>query len=168
MKRFLILSVSILTAVAMITSCAKESMVSEINETTVPQTRAFGDKTPKVMVYIEVNDTNPLNAMLYRMDGEPFIDIVSIFAANIRANGTEPQLWLNDNVTKLLVPDAGSTTTGHYKYVQPLRQDGTKVLLTILGDHQGIGVANATSGSCVGSSRFFRPQCHHSAGWPYP
>lgn len=82
MKRFLILSVSILTAVAMITSCAKESMVSEINETTVPQTRAFGDKTPKVMVYIEVNDTNPLNAMLYRMDGEPFIDIVSIFAAN--------------------------------------------------------------------------------------
>lgn len=110
--------------------------------TVVPKTRAFGDKTPKVMAYIEVNDTNPLNAMLYRMDGEPFIDIVSIFAANIRANGTEPQLWLNDNVTKLLVPDAGSTTTGHYKYVQPLRQDGAKVLLTILGDHQGIGVAN--------------------------
>ena len=141
MKRFLILFASLFTAVAMI-SCANDAMEPEMEGTAVPETRAFGDKTPKVMAYIEVNDTNPLNAMLYRMDGEPFIDIVSIFAANIRANGTEPQLWLNDNVTKLLIPDAGSTTTGHYKYVQPLRQDGTKVLLTILGDHDGIGVAN--------------------------
>lgn len=108
------------------------------------ETRAYGDKTPKIVTYIDVNDTNPLNAMLYRMDNESFIDMVTIFAANIRANGSEPQLWLNDNVTKILVPDAGSTTTGHYKYVQPLRQDGAKVLLTILGDHQGVGVGNLT------------------------
>lgn len=108
------------------------------------ETRAYGDKTPKIVTYIDVNDTNPLNAMLYRMDNEPFIDIVTIFAANIRANGSEPQLWLNDNVTKILIPDAGSTTTGHYKYVQPLRQDGAKVLLSVLGDHQGVGVGNLT------------------------
>lgn len=144
MKRFLIIFASLLTTVAMITSCANEAMESEMDGIAVPETRAYGDKTPKVMAYIEVNDTNPLNAMLYRMDGEPFIDIVSIFAANIRANGTEPQLWLNDNVTKILVPDAGSTSTGHYKYVQPLRQDGAKVLLSILGDHQGVGVGNLT------------------------
>ena len=144
MKRSIILFVSLFMAASMISSCAKDAMESEMEGTVVPKTRAFGDKTPKVMAYIEVNDTNPLNAMLYRMDGEPFIDIVSIFAANIRANGTEPQLWLNDNVTKLLVPDAGSTTTGHYKYVQPIRQDGGKVLMTILGDHQGVGVANLT------------------------
>ena len=100
---------------------------------TVAETRAYGDKTPKVMMYIEVNDTNPLNTMLYRMNGEPFIDITTIFAANIRANGSEPALWLNDNVTQLLIPSpATSTTTGHYKYVQPIRQDGGKVLLTIL------------------------------------
>ena len=98
------------------------------------------------MMYIEVNDTNPLNTMLYRMNGEPFIDITTIFAANIRANGSEPALWLNDNVTQLLIPSpATSTTTGHYKYVQPIRQDGGKVLLTILGDHQGVGVANLTA-----------------------
>ena len=113
---------------------------------TVAETRAYGDKTPKVMMYIEVNDTNPLNTMLYRMNGEPFIDITTIFAANIRANGSEPALWLNDNVTQLLIPSpATSTTTGHYKYVQPIRQDGGKVLLTILGDHQGVGVANLTA-----------------------
>lgn len=81
------------------------------------ETRTYGDKTPKVVTYIDVNDTNPLNAMLYRMDNEPFFDVAILYAANIRANGTEPELWLNDNMTKLLVPDPGSTTTGHCKYV---------------------------------------------------
>lgn len=82
MKRSIILFVSLFMAASMITSCAKDAMEPEMEGTVVPKTRAFGDKTPKVMAYIEVNDTNPLNAMLYRMDGEPFIDIVSIFAAN--------------------------------------------------------------------------------------
>ena len=69
-------------AASMITSCAKDAMEPQVDAAVVSTTRAYGDKTPKVMAYIEVNDTNPLNAMLYRMDGEPFIDIVSIFAAN--------------------------------------------------------------------------------------
>lgn len=126
---------------------------------TVAETRAYGDKTPKVMMYIEVNDTNPLNTMLYRMNGEPFIDITTIFAANIRANGSEPALWLNDNVTQLLIPSpATSTTTGHYKYVQPIRQDGGKVLLTILGDHQGVGVANLTAANQAKFAKFLHGQ----------
>ena len=147
MKRNLILLCSLFAATALISSCAQDAMEPEVDAAaTVAETRAYGDKTPKVMMYIEVNDTNPLNTMLYRMNGEPFIDITTIFAANIRANGSEPALWLNDNVTQLLIPSpATSTTTGHYKYVQPIRQDGGKVLLTILGDHQGVGVANLTA-----------------------
>ena len=82
MKRFIFLFTSLFAIAAMITSCANDAMEPEMDGSAVPETRAFGDKTPKVMAYIEVNDTNPLNAMLYRMDGEPFIDIVSIFAAN--------------------------------------------------------------------------------------
>lgn len=85
------------------------------------ETRAYGDKTPKVMMYIEVNDTNPLNTMLYRMNNEPFIDITTIFAANIRANGSEPALWLNDNVTKILVPDAGFRSTCIMPRTRPSR-----------------------------------------------
>lgn len=144
MKKNLILLCSLFMATALISSCAQDAMEPEVDgiATTAPETRAYGDKTPKVMMYIEVNDTNPLNTMLYRMNNEPFIDITTIFAANIRANGSEPALWLNDNVTKILVPDAGSTTTGHYKYVQPIRQDGGKVLLSILGNHKGVGVGN--------------------------
>lgn len=126
MKRNLILLCSLFAATALISSCAQDAMEPEVDAAaTVAETRAYGDKTPKVMMYIEVNDTNPLNTMLYRMNGEPFIDITTIFAANIRANGSEPALWLNDNVTQLLIPSpATSTTTGHYKYVQPIRQDG--------------------------------------------
>lgn len=72
MKRSIILFVSLFMAASMITSCAKDAMEPQVDGAVVPTTRAYGDKTPKVMAYIEVNDTNPLNTMLYRMDGEPF------------------------------------------------------------------------------------------------
>lgn len=121
-------------------SCQKELS----NEIEMPVTRAYGEKTPKVVAYIEVNDTDPRNTMLYRINDEPFFDVVVIFAANIHAFGAEPCLYLNDNVTEMLVPTSNSTTTGHFKYIQPLQNDGTKVLLSILGDWQGVGVANLT------------------------
>ena len=37
----------------------------------------------KNLVYVEVNNESPLNAGEYMVDGVPFFDIVSIFAANI-------------------------------------------------------------------------------------
>ena len=143
MRRHENIWVSLILIVSIIFSACQNNLNTTDAVRTL-ETRAYGDKTPKIVTCIEVNDTNPLNAMLYRMDNEPFIDIVTIFAANIHASGSEPSLWLNDNVTKILIPDAGSTTTGHYKYVQPLRQDGAKVLLSVLGDHQGVGVGNLT------------------------
>ena len=126
--------------VSFASSCQKELL----NETEMPATRAYGEKTPKVVAYIEVNDTDPRNTMLYRMNDEPFFDVVVIFAANIHSFGSEPCLYLNDNVTEMLVPTSDSTITGHLKYIQPLQDDGTKVLLSILGDWQGVGVANLT------------------------
>lgn len=120
-------------------------MDEQIDGAAAQVTRAAGDM-PLPVAYIEVNDTNPLNLMMYRRpDGTPFFKAGIIFAANINASGSEPCLYLNDNVTEMLVPAANSTTTGHYKYVQPLRQDGTKVLLSILGNHQGVGVGNLTA-----------------------
>lgn len=126
--------------VSFTSSCQKELL----NESEMPATRAYGEKTPKVVAYIEVNDTDPRNTMLYRMNDEPFFDVVVIFAANIHSFGSEPCLYLNDNVTEMLVPTSDSTITGHLKYIQPLQDDGTKVLLSILGDWQGVGVANLT------------------------
>lgn len=48
-------------------------------------TRAYGDKTPKVVVYVETNDTNPLNAGDYELsNGKAFVDIVELFASNLQ------------------------------------------------------------------------------------
>ena len=63
-----------------------------------PETRAFGD-TPVVAIYVETNDTNPLNAGDYTMsNGKPFAGIVELFASNVRkrtVNGVvEPKKWI--------------------------------------------------------------------------
>ena len=132
-----------LAAVAgMLISCNKEMTpsVQDTDETT-PMTKAYGDKTPVVTAYIETNDTNPLNAGDYfDENGEPFFDIVELFASNIHketVNGqVRPTLCLNDKLTPVL------EGTGVTTYVRPLQEVGIKVLLTVLGDWQGVGVAN--------------------------
>ena len=49
---------------------------------------------------------------------------------------TEPVLYLNDKMTNLMEND------GYLTYIKPLQDKGIKVILTILGDHQGIGFTN--------------------------
>ena len=135
---------SLAAAAGMLISCNKEMTpsVQDTDETT-PMTKAYGDKTPVVTAYIETNDTNPLNAGDYfDENGEPFFDIVELFASNIHketVNGqVRPTLYLNDKLTPVL------EGTGVTTYVRPLQEVGIKVLLTVLGDWQGVGVANMT------------------------
>ena len=66
-----------------------------------------GTKTPKVTIYVETNDVNPLNAGDYLLsDGSAYADIVEFFAANLNketVNGVvRPTLYLNDKMTNLL------------------------------------------------------------------
>ena len=132
----------LVAAAGMLISCNKEMAPSIQNtDDTTPMTKAYGDKTPIVTAYIETNDTNPLNAGDYfDENGEPFFDIVELFASNIHKEtvGTQvrPTLYLNDKLTPVL--ENGGVDT----YVHPLQELGIKVLLTVLGDWQGIGVAN--------------------------
>ena len=135
---------SLAAAAGMLISCNKEMTpsVQDTDETTT-MTKAYGDKTPVVTAYIETNDTNPLNAGDYfDENGEPFFDIVELFASNIHketVNGqVRPTLYLNDKLTPVL------EGTGVTTYVRPLQEVGIKVLLTVLGDWQGVGVANMT------------------------
>lgn len=93
-----------------------------------PETRAFGD-TPVVAIYVETNDTNPLNAGDYTMsNGKPFAGIVELFASNVRkrtVNGVvEPTLYLNDKMTNLL------ENNGYLTYVKPLQDKGIKAYRT--------------------------------------
>lgn len=111
-------------------------------------TRAYGDKSPKMVVYVETNDTNPLNAGDYVLsDGKAFVDIVELFASNLQkrtVNGViQPVLKLNDRMVRVLEPDPSApTTTGYHKYVKPLQDKGIKVLLTVLGNWDEISVAS--------------------------
>ena len=119
-----------------------EPQTVEVNTSLPPITKAIGDKTPVMAVYVETNDVNPLNAGDYYFtdNSKKFIDILELFAANIHketVNGqVRPTLYLNDKLTNVL--ENGGVAT----YVSPLQTMGISVLLTILGDHQGIGVAN--------------------------
>ncbi len=128
-------------ALASIFACNKVE-TPQMGENQVPMTKALGDKTPVMAVYVETNDVNPLNAGDYYFEDDfsPFIDILELFASNIRketvGGATRPTLFLNDKLANIL------ENGGVDKYVRPLQDMGIKVLLTNLGDHQGIGLAN--------------------------
>ena len=142
MKKTFKLMAALVMGAGMMFSCqqAEEPMMDNAQEPVV-ETRAYGDKTPTVTIYVETNDVNPLNAGDYKLpNGKPYADIVEFFASNIHkrtVNGVvEPTLYLNDKMTNLL-ENGGAAT-----YVQGLQAKGIKVVLTVLGDWQGIGVAN--------------------------
>lgn len=87
----------------------------------------------KNLVYVEVNNESPLNAGEYMVDGVPFFDIVSIFAANINLDSDgRPYIFCNDQVSFVLA--------NADKIIRPLQQKGIKVHLSILGNHDDAGM----------------------------
>ncbi|WP_418683895.1 glycosyl hydrolase family 18 [Alistipes putredinis] len=138
MKQNLKLFATLAASTAMMFSCqqAEEPTMDKTQEPVV-KTRAYGDKTPKVAIYVETNDVNPLNAGDYLLsDGTTYADIVEFFAANLNketVNGVvRPTLYLNDKMTNLL-ENGGAAT-----YVAGLQAKGIKVVLTILPNWQNI------------------------------
>lgn len=93
---------------------------------------------PKGICYVEVNNNNILNAGSYKLQtsNKYLFDVVNIFAANINYDTSRGRAYLysNNNVTKVL--------TNAQTYIKPLQDKGMKVLLTILGNHQGAGICN--------------------------
>lgn len=121
MKKTFKFMAALVMGTSMLFSCqqAEEPMIEKGQESAL-QTRAYGDKTPTVTIYVETNDVNPLNAGDYKLpDGTPYADIVELFAANVHkrtVNGVvEPTLYLNDKMTNLL------ENNGYLTYVKPLQ-----------------------------------------------
>ena len=140
MKKTLFITTLLLSAGALFTSCTKDVENPDMQaqpEETAQVTRAYGDKTPLIEVYYEINDTNPLNALSYEMNGKKFIDLVQLFASNIQkdANG-DPCIFFNDKLAPVMAAKA--------TYIEPLQNAGIKVILNVLGDHKGIGISNLT------------------------
>lgn len=93
---------------------------------------------PTGICYVEVNNNNLLNAGAYKLQtsNSYLFNVVNIFAANINYDISRGRAYLysNNNVTKVL--------TNADTYIKPLQQKGMKVVLTILGNHQGAGICN--------------------------
>lgn len=142
MRTYIQILSSLFIGATMFISCQKaEEPQIDGAQPEVKTTRAYGDKTPKVTIYVETNDVNPLNAGDYKLpDGTPYADIVELFASNLHketvGGQVRPTLYLNDKMTNLL------ENNGYLTYVKPLQDMGIKVVLTVLGDWQNISVTS--------------------------
>ncbi|MCI3220767.1 endo-beta-N-acetylglucosaminidase H [Streptomyces sp. NP-1717] len=96
---------------------------------------------PTSVAYVEVNNHSMLNVGKYTLagGGGNVFDVAIIFAANINYDtGTKTAyLHFNENVRRVL--DNAATE------IRPLQQKGIKVVLSVLGNHQGAGFANFPS-----------------------
>lgn len=132
--------IATMIAGTIVTSCSNVGMEDDVMQQSDTQTstRAVGSKTPKLTVYIETNDVNPLNAKeyLFSNTSEEVVDHVILFASNIRGTAGTVQLYHNNNQSHIL---SNASTL-----IAPLQQKGIKVLLGLLGDHTGVGFANLT------------------------
>ena len=101
------------------------------------QSDAIGQSGPKSVCYIEVNNYDIRDVGKYTLsNGKQLFDIGIIFAANINYDTTAKKavLYFNTQVTNVLSNKA--------TYIAPVQAKGVKVLLSILGNHQGAGICN--------------------------
>ncbi|KUF13270.1 MULTISPECIES: endo-beta-N-acetylglucosaminidase H [Streptomyces] len=93
---------------------------------------------PTSVAYVEVNNNSMLNVGKYTLakGGGNVFDVAVIFAANINYDTSKKAAYLhfNENVQRVL--DNAVTQ------IRPLQQKGIKVVLSVLGNHQGAGFAN--------------------------
>ncbi|WP_407548524.1 endo-beta-N-acetylglucosaminidase family protein [Streptomyces sp. Pv4-95] len=96
---------------------------------------------PTSVAYVEVNNNSMLNVGKYTLadSGDNVFDVAVIFAANINYDTGKKEAYVhfNENVQRVL--DNAATE------IRPLQQKGIKVVLSVLGNHQGAGFANFPS-----------------------
>lgn len=137
-KHHLLPMAALLTCIAF-TACKRD--LTQPGESSTTARAVTAKSGPLGVVYVEVNNNNILNAGCYTLknSGQQLFDIAIIFAANINYDATQNKavLYNNNNVSAVLADTA--------KYIKPLHDKGIKVLLSILGNHQGAGICNFTS-----------------------
>ncbi|MER5883237.1 endo-beta-N-acetylglucosaminidase H [Streptomyces sp. NPDC001941] len=106
--------------------------------TTATAAAPVAKQGPTSVAYIEVNSDSMLNVGKYKLanGGGNVFDVAVIFAANINYDTTKKSayLYFNENVQRVL--DNAATQ------IRPLQAKGIKVMLSVLGNHQGAGFAN--------------------------
>ncbi|QKW05161.1 chitinase [Streptomyces sp. NA04227] len=127
-----------LAAVALV--CGATAAAPAAVPTPAPEA-AHAKAGPTSVAYVEVNNNSMLNVGKYTLaeGGDNVFDIAVIFAANINYDTTTKSAYLsfNENVQRVL--DNAETE------IKPLQDKGIKVVLSVLGNHQGAGFANFPS-----------------------
>lgn len=103
--------------------------------------RKEGEK--KVISWIEVNNTNPLNMLQFETeDGRLLTDYVVLFAYNINYDREKGEVYVFANPQCQYILD-------HYdEVIKPLRERGIKVIVSILGNHDESGLAQLSDLGC--------------------
>lgn len=93
-------------------------------------------KNKQVIAFIEVNNTNPLNALQFEtVDGDLLIDYLVLFAYNINYDAEAGRVYCFANPQCQYILD-------HYdEIIKPLRDRGMKVIISVLGNHDMAGLA---------------------------
>lgn len=92
---------------------------------------------PTSVAYVEVNNNSMLNVGKYTLaDGGNVFDVAVIFAANINYDTDSKAAYLSFNENVQHVLDNVATE------IRPLQEKGIKVVLSVLGNHEGAGFAN--------------------------
>ena len=112
----------------------------EFSDGPVDASTKYADDEPAQVVFscIEVNNTNPLQHLNFTLEksNKNFFDAVILFSSNINFSKKEDVVYIhnNENVQPIL--------NNWEHYIKPLKDRGIKVLLSILGNHDGSGLAN--------------------------
>ncbi|HTI24538.1 MAG TPA: endo-beta-N-acetylglucosaminidase H [Kutzneria sp.] len=95
---------------------------------------------PISVAYVEVNNNSMVNVGKYALaKGGNVFDVAVIFAANINYDTATKSAYLYNN------PNVQRTLDNAATEIRPLQAKGIKVMLSILGNHQGAGFANFPS-----------------------
>ena len=122
--------------------------VTKIETTTAPADyfTKYADGEPAQVVFscIEVNNTNPLQTQNFRLKNanKYLFDAVILFSSNINFSKRDNEVYIhnNDNVQAIL--------NNYDHYIKPLKDQGIKVFLSLLGNHDGSGLANMSDERC--------------------
>lgn len=122
-RQFLFAACTLFAASALLmTSCqqAEEPIANDPTDQAGPMTRAATLGNFYRVVYVEVNDVNPLNAGEYLLsDGTPFFTHVILFASNIRGDAS-------GNVHNYNNPNNAAILANPSTYIAPLQAKGIK------------------------------------------
>ena len=106
----------------------------------------YADGEPAQVVFSvpEVNNINPLQALNFKLEktNKYLFDAVVLFSSNVNFSKRDNEVYIhnNDNVQAIL--------NNWEHYIKPLKDRGIKVILSLLGNHDGSGLANMSDERC--------------------